>query len=299
MNYFKFIRLSGFIWVSLVLAVFLNACGSTPTSTPPTTIKASPRFTPTPLARPTATPAPTPTVTPVGLRTLVVGKITYQFEKDVTAEQAKYIQEGVELGQKNLGEVGEVLVRAGKSLVSPARSKESIGAIAKPGLIEIYTANITNYDRREWLSLVVHEYYHLVQYDLKGNNLNKLVPAWLEEGTADYIAFKVLNSASIANFNQVKSLFQNEARAYKMPLNQLETDEQSLSAGAASYSLGFLAMDFLSTKYKADKDYFKPFFSALGKGETWQVAFKQNFGVAPDEFYKQFEEHRTKNFPPK
>ncbi len=129
-----------------------------------------------------------------------------------------------------------------------------------------------------------HEYFHVLQYELADGRSRG--PHWLVEGSATYaeetydgdLDFRRAIAPAGASF--VASIRETES-ADQVRLN---------------YHLGFLAADWLVGH--AGELSLLEFYRLLPAHDGWEDAFAAAFGLTIDEFYKRFEEHRTRIAPP-
>ncbi|MDE0474094.1 MAG: hypothetical protein OXI50_06015, partial [Gammaproteobacteria bacterium] len=158
-----------------------------------------------------------------------------------------------------------------------------------------------------------HEYFHVVQYHLSelspgaGNS-----PPWMTEGSATYAAawyWRERAGASDANFRWASWRSFAEIIA---PLRTLEHHEVFRDTGVSGYNLGAFAVDWLvkraaglpadfsfaewesggldgQTKYDSYVQYYR----LLASAQNWQEALEGAFGIRVDDFYTEFEEHRS------
>jgi hypothetical protein len=163
---------------------------------------------------------------------------------------------------------------------------------------------------RDGSSLLAHEYFHLVQYQLS-NNARKhtikdgsalaanLFPAWFAEGTAEFAGFSIAtlamgsdywlgraamntygSSDPTANKNR---LADSEIRTYAGTQPNGPTNPYMIGRTATEYlvaSAGFQAMLNIWLTYKETKNFEK--------------SFERAIGITKDEFYERFEKVRTK-----
>jgi hypothetical protein len=163
---------------------------------------------------------------------------------------------------------------------------------------------------RDGSSLLAHEYFHLVQYQLS-NNARKhtikdgsalaanLFPAWFAEGTAEFAGFSIATLAMGSDYWQGRAamntygigdpaanknaLVDSEIRTYAGTQPNGPTNPYMIGRTATEYlvaSAGFQAMLDIWLTYKETKNFEKSFEKAIG--------------ITKDEFYERFEKVRTK-----
>jgi hypothetical protein len=217
------------------------------------------------------------------------GMVTFNFDTGVTAEDEAYIREGVRLAQDFIAatfglDVSEpVTVEVQSS--DPGRSSAEAGNQR----ITFRTAHpvwITS-NALQRTKIVVHEYFHLLQEDLLSGH--EPWPIWLQEGTAEYVAFLTVAERGLISYDEVRNYHYGGA-AYN-PLLSLEEMESWAGFAAAdqaccAYSLSPLAVEILTADrgITAITDYY----TRLGRGEDRADAFAAAFGVELADFYATF-----------
>lgn len=260
------------------------------------------------IALPVATfPPRTPTVSPTP-------GISFRYDKGVTDQDRKDIEEGIALARKYLGDVYNVQVYAFSDLTCVPENPDSLDITCPNvrGNLGIATGNIVelNLATPSWkssralrISVVVHEYAHIVQnYSSSKQTATPLTlgfgPLWLIEGAADYLSSWVVASEHIAEYDTLRASRVQAAKKIRLPLRTIESRQGAHDAGGGSeYTMGFLSTEFLAKNFGGEQNVLK-FYKATATAPTWTEAFKATFGVTIDEFYDKFEEYRMKNFPP-
>lgn len=148
-----------------------------------------------------------------------------------------------------------------------------------------------------------HEYFHLVHQALAPVRM----PVWLTEGSASFFG-EMLGYSSFPNtvarkmqqgFNTGHDFdpdnlgfdpnrFENWLRTAKASevakiFKTLETEPTRARRFYAEYALGSWATEALVAVYGVDG--FMKLWPLLGSGQSFEVAFKNAFGLSPDEFY--------------
>jgi hypothetical protein len=139
---------------------------------------------------------------------------------------------------------------------------------------------------------VTHEIYHIFQIDaLRGKNYDPARgPAWLLEGSAQWLAYRVMSAQLGTAWDTVLSTERERMRSDSSSLQSLE-DLGVFARSAAPYSLGLTAVDLL-VEGRTLGD-IAMFYRQLGQGEPWQAAFASAFGTSPGEFYEKFATFRA------
>jgi hypothetical protein len=159
-------------------------------------------------------------------------------------------------------------------------------------------------------SLLAHEYFHLIQYQLS-NSARKhtirdgsaatahLFPAWFAEGTAEFAGFSIATLAMDSEYWQGRELMNTygigdpaanrnalvdaEIRTYTGTQPNGPVNPYMIGRTATEYlvaSAGFQAMLNIWLTFKETKNFEKSFEKAIG--------------ITKDEFYEKFEKVRTK-----
>ena len=164
-------------------------------------------------------------------------------------------------------------------------------------------------DEKRRLRIMSHEYFHVIQHygiPREGASRFEVVrqngPYWLLEGSAVYVevrtgAHEGLLEYGESSFAEAKAWRMAQARETAAPLQSLETQKAVFAVGDISYTLGFMATDFLVDNFGGLLALVS-FYDAIGPDMTWQAAFRSTFGISIDEFYAEFEAYRLEHFPP-
>ncbi len=147
-----------------------------------------------------------------------------------------------------------------------------------------------------------HEYFHIVQQDLSANDYRG-TPAWLYEGSADYIEHHQIQVLGVPQHYRTvvpQSLRERNRVSWSAVARPL-TDyaDQSLEYSKRRtliYAVGFLAIERLVDE--AGHESLVDYFGSLTSTGSWEESFLQAFGVSVDTFYADFEEHRLEVAPP-
>lgn len=288
---------------------------STPTDTPTLTATATPtipswQMTNTAvfaaLARATVTTSATPT--PL---------VAFAYDPALAPDQRALIEQAITLGRRFYGDVPRISVYTSSTSSGLCDSYKALAIRTSCPDVEGFIAYavpfggifvLTSADSWRQVSnplkihVVIHEYVHLVQYHLAypagGGFVGNFGPLWLDEGSADLLALRAVESERLYDYNAYAFGALVGSRAVSAPLSQLETKAGATLAGKGSeYSLGFKAVEYLEKDYGGRPAILK-FFGRLNRGDTWKGAFVDAFGISAAQFYDRFEEYRHANFPP-
>jgi hypothetical protein len=173
-------------------------------------------------------------------------------------------------------------------------------AIAGPQVIFInsgcWWATAPDYARAK---VVVHEYFHVMQNNLVAPHSLVGVPddqvplggpRWLIEGSAEYFGWRVISSNELYVYETARQAQIDQARLCATPLESMETAVEIASACPQSYSLAFVAGDYLAALH-GDSGLIA-FYDSIGQGSNWQSAFQSAFGTTITTFYQQFQAYR-------
>ena len=120
-------------------------------------------------------------------------------------------------------------------------------------------------------------------------------PWWLTEGAAVYGEKLYVVPSGIASYDDERDREINGAKYSTRRLAELETHEYFFENTDATYALGFLAVEWLVQH--SSEGALLEYYELLLEHDTWQAAFESAFGLAVDEFYEAFEEHRSEILP--
>ena len=156
---------------------------------------------------------------------------------------------------------------------------------------------------RERLLVIAHEHYHAIQTlgQIGSDDIRHLGPEWLVEGSARYVEKRTLQRANLPLGDYGKERAKIIASNFDESLNDLETVGAFFSPDRPSfpaYVLGALAAEFLADNY-GSLQAITQFYRLIDESTIWEEAFEDTFQIAIDEFYQEFEDYRTENFPPR
>ena len=155
------------------------------------------------------------------------------------------------------------------------------------------------------MKVAAHELLHAYQTALGGlrhsssdDQVPTAGPRWLREGIAEFFAYKALDAGSVLSYETERNSTSNprgfvtQAEGVDRPLSEMEKRD---GIRGVPYRFLLLAPELLASR--SGEDALIRFFSLGQPGTTWQEAFETAFGMAVEEFYVLFEEHRAAGFP--
>jgi hypothetical protein len=224
------------------------------------------------------------------------GEVTFSIGEGVAPEDEMLIREGVRLAQDFLADELGVEVRERTIVNARATTPDDAPLIGMAGMnwVGLYTAS------EGWrlsppayrLHVVVHEFVHVAQHELIGGT-EPVTPLWLDEGLAEYLAYRALASHGLVDPEDVDAI-QAFALSYGpwLPgLADLESYEGFQSQDGTVYALAFLATQTLVDAL--DLGDVTAYYEAIGDGVAWQEAFAAAFGIGPAAFYDAFAQRRA------
>jgi hypothetical protein len=198
--------------------------------------------------------------------------------------------------------VNQAIAEAGSDLATAPEALRQrlsfIPAEAQPGVIFMNTSSaawrrLSNVDQ---LRMSGHEYFHVVQMSLLGPGLSARIfttppdedrlegPSWLFEGSADYMSWRALDDAGLADLDAY-------LKATPLPddiaLRDLETFIEYYGAGPERAVLPLVAVDLLVQRPGPGS--LATFYQLIGRGGSWRAAFSAAFGRSVDAFYAEFD----------
>jgi hypothetical protein len=159
-------------------------------------------------------------------------------------------------------------------------------------------------------SLLAHEYFHLVQYQLS-NSARKhtirdgsaatahLFPAWFAEGTAEFAGFSIATLAMDSEYWQGRAAMNTygigdpAANRNALVDAEIRTYSGTQPNGPVNpYMIGRTATEYLvaSAGFQAMLDVWLTF----KETKNFEKSFEKAIGITKDEFYEKFEKVRTK-----
>jgi hypothetical protein len=156
-------------------------------------------------------------------------------------------------------------------------------------------------------SLLAHEYFHLVQYqlaklenkqDIKSGDQSSsnLFPAWLAEGSANFVGFSVSAMALGATYWEGrKAMFNYAPPEPSINKNKLEDYEIRNGPGNNSptypYIAGQLASEFIVASVGFQK--FLDIWANFAVTNDFEKSFEKAVGLSKEDFYSKFEKARV------
>jgi hypothetical protein len=290
---------------AIVMMAAISACssnteepgGTTTVSDPSATAIATAAGTTTPARTPgagtpsatattggTETPEPTSTSTPLPTATPTPEAIAFNVDDGVSRADHHAIALGVELAADFLRRQGGGAIER-TVFVRITTSDECPHGVSARGYV--ICANVDNtgwraLDFGERVKVAAHEYYHVLQHELGCFD----VPQWLFEGSAEYMAFRVMTdagflepqAATLASIQRVLAVFGSPPA--------LINDTSRRSAGLDQYAYWGLAVDQLLLVPGIGA--LRNFCADVGAGTGWEQAFLTAFGRTPSQFVASF-----------
>ena len=152
------------------------------------------------------------------------------------------------------------------------------------------------------MKVIAHEFIHTYQNELSELNpaaasheVPEAGPRWLQEGIAEYLAYKSLSEGGILSYDSERnSGIIIDAKKVDKPLSEMEKQEGYRGVTGA-YNHFLLATEFLAKN--SDENALLEYHALQNSKTTWQEAFEKAFGMNVGKFYELFEEHRAAGFP--
>jgi|GEM_PF-1678852 len=313
--------------LAALLALSLAACASptaTPTGLPTATLTATALPTATPTLTPTRTPTLTRTATPTRTPTITrtptptlpppPAWMSLDFDEQVPQFLRAAAQRGLaQAAEYSRTEIPSVLVVARPNVASVLAAWSQYNSRPAPDSIRttansstgfksangIYINMVGYKDAPSIVRVVAHEYFHIVQDDLKKNPSASKGPVWLNEGSAVYFAVRIVNQFGATDAAAEDRATQiRRSRGVLARLSQIESSAAAQQEDTyAAYSLGLIAVEQLAKEYGEAK-LLKTYWESLATEPNWQAAFRKAFGISIEEFYTKFETYRQANYPP-
>jgi hypothetical protein len=132
-----------------------------------------------------------------------------------------------------------------------------------------------------------HEYVHIWTAEVAGEfaraDSSAYGPGWLVEGVAEFLSRRIVLEAGLAPPDELQTFTNTLLRLSDATLEELESLPLP---NPEDYATAELAVDRLMTSRPLAA--LQSFYSQVGSGASWPVAFAQAFGISPSEFYRQF-----------
>ena len=132
-------------------------------------------------------------------------------------------------------------------------------------------------------SILAHEYFHIAQFELAGPARHR-TPGWLTEGTATWFGWSLHGRPLSVKDSQFGTTELNLASRYR-PFDY-------------AHALGVAALTILIERSDPETvlDFWRNLAPRKGVARSWQTAFRETFGLSPQEFYELFYEVRRPHF---
>jgi hypothetical protein len=277
----------------LAVAVLAMNCGggsggsSTPTS-------------PTP---PVTTPAPTPTTPTV----TVTGPYTFDFAAGTSTTDQNLIRDAIQFAhdfmQSTFGRTVEQQT-AISGVVSGAGCSQGGGAAftgSRSITFCLGNPGWTVHGPITKQKIVIHELYHVLQFERRWIGQPAAGAHWVIEGAAEVVGYRGVSSRNLLAYPtavgcQVKEAFDFDTRQPPgLPnLSLLETTQQFQTTVGPTYTVSMMGIDQLLTT--AGMSALNTYMDAVaaGAGPTaWHSAFQSAFGTSHTSFYAQFPAYRS------
>lgn len=221
--------------------------------------------------------------------------VTYSVSSGVSNSDEDYVREGISLAFSYLDEAYQTDL--GTNLVVNVRdtahpTDPGILAFANGEYLVVFTGS-PSWDYMApalRLEVIVHEFVHIFQYE-QGGEASYDVPMWFIEGMAEYVAFDVvqrLNVISPAAVFDEQAWSVNQVGNNLPTLDEIEDIDDYQSSSGPVYSLSYLAVSRLVDR--TSLGHLRLFLQTMRTAATWQSAFQSVFGIAPADFYQEFEQ---------
>ena len=126
--------------------------------------------------------------------------------------------------------------------------------------------------------------------DAEPNEIPRVGPQWLLEGSAEYAAYRATASQGLIGMDEIRAQWASRTKLISNPLSSKETS-QGFFAEPEAYQIGPPAVDFLLGG-RPDA-LLVAFYEAIGRGQPWQSAFASVSGKSIETFYAEFEAYRA------
>ena len=294
-----------------------------PTATPKPSPTPEPTSPPAPTPSPTPAPTMTPTATPIPAPArpqIVDDYVAWKIGGDVSVTVEAEVRDAVVAAHNSLMKLGIPSINKTVTIfvyqdagTLEAAFKEVTGRTVDIGKNTSSNGETTFYINtsseryQNWSaesrrrSIVGHmsDVYIRLMSDvpLHGSAQNQVAPAgpaWLFNGTRNFLSWQTLNPAPPGPCDRNRPSFSGIPASERTLLSEVETSEDFRGLNEASL-YGFLAVELLSDQ--AGPEAIVAYYTSLQTGGAWQDAFQSAFGMTVDQFYELFEERRATGFP--
>jgi hypothetical protein len=146
--------------------------------------------------------------------------------------------------------------------------------------------------------VVVHELYHVLQFERRWLGTAQTGPDWIIEGSAELVGYKALDKRGLLAYAtaqgcQIKEYSDFNARNPPgLPnLSSLESHQQWQTTTGPLYALAMTGMDQLVSRSGITS--LNTYMDAIAGGAQFPAAFPQAFGMTTTAFYDQFPAYRA------
>lgn len=164
-----------------------------------------------------------------------------------------------------------------------------------PPVIFLYTARgWSGWSRSEQVRLLAHEWFHAYQYALARST----VLAWLDEGSAEYAARKIVAALGLASYDAAKATYRGTAiSGTRAPLRSMQDWDgfQRAAQDGSQYAVAFLALDFLLQGEGGPLAALR-FWRIYEHVHDIRGSFRRAFGTTLKGFYEEFERYRERGY---
>ncbi len=193
----------------------------------------------------------------------------------------------------DLEEIAAAYAQVERISIDAARrvwSSDSLAANAPPGKIFLYVPPSGHGGDANLTKVVVHEAFHNLQSSLLGRGTDPTAgPAWLIEGTAEYIAYRAIAAYGLETLENIRRMWIERVKSSPAALPSLDTYAGFLPQNSP-YPLSALATDRLTAD--GGETLTIAYFQAVARGVAWPEAFRTTFGKSLESFYEEFETYR-------
>ena len=195
-------------------------------------------------------------------------------------------------------------VRGGSIAEARERLGRSSASVSGGRYMWIPTGHRGRYTTARLMKTPAHELVHAFSSNLSelskggpGHLTPPAGPEWLNEGGADYLAYRAISWGGAFPYAIVREQARQRALNVKPEGGLAELgSEDGLDKYSDSYRYSMMAVELLVSE-RGDASYIE-FYRSLKAGTTWQAQFERAFGVSVEDFYVRFAEHQAAGFPP-
>ena len=156
----------------------------------------------------------------------------------------------------------------------------------------ISTSRFQNLNKGRQIQIMAHELSHAHHNILSG--LSDIGPAWLNEGIAEFVAFRITPKDERSSYEMSRELIPQLNFSNTGPLEKIET-RSAFNQSYLNYSYSLLAVELLASL--SGESSLMQYYPSLRPGTTWQAEFKNIFDLSIGQFYDLFEQHEAAGFP--